>query len=67
MNRILHAVLFEMFVAFLAFLAIAFIWALVRPAWTLPLLQYTRHHAWHALCLFLLGIGIIVLVFSVMR
>lgn len=58
LDHIFLAMFSEMFIAFLALLAVAFIWALLRPAWTVRLLHYARDHVWHALLFFLAGFGV---------
>jgi nitrate reductase gamma subunit len=66
LDRVFLAMFSEMFVAFLAFLAIAFIWALFQPAWTTRVLGFVRHHAWHAMLLFLAGFGVsLIIVYAV--
>ena len=62
MDRVFLAMFSEMFVAFLALLVVAFIWALARPAWTVRLLHYARDHVWHALLFFLAGFGVSLLI-----
>jgi hypothetical protein len=57
-NHVFLVMFSEMFIAFLALLAIAFIWALCRPAWTVRLLRYARKHVWHALLFFLAAFGV---------
>ena len=49
----------EMFIAFLAFLATAFVWALFSDRfWTKRALGFVRHHAWHAMLFFLAGFAV---------
>jgi hypothetical protein len=57
-DSVFLAIFSEMFIAFLALLTLAFIWALFRPARTSCLLFYARNHVWHALLLFLAGFAV---------
>jgi hypothetical protein len=57
-DHVVLAAFTEMFVAFLILLALAFIWAVFRPAWTIRLLRYASSHVWHALLFFLGGFGV---------
>jgi hypothetical protein len=52
------AVFSEMFVAFAILLAVAFIWAVFQPAWTIRFLRYAGNHVWHALLFFSAGFGV---------
>ena len=66
LDRVFLAMFSEMFVAFLAFLVIAFIWALFRPAWTIRVIGFVRDHAWHAMLFFLAGFGVsLIIVYAV--
>jgi hypothetical protein len=58
MDHVFLAIFSEMFIAFLALLAVAFIWALLRPAWTVRVLHNACGHVWHALLFFLAGFGV---------
>jgi hypothetical protein len=58
LDLLFYAMFFELFIAFLLFLLVAFIWALLAPRWTVRALQYVRNHVWHALCFFLIGYAV---------
>ena len=58
MDHVFLAMFSEMFIAFVALLSFAFIWALFRPTWTVRVLFYARDHVWHALLFFLAGFGV---------
>ena len=66
-DQLFHAMFFEMFVAFLLFLALAFLWALFRPCWVGRTLRYIGGHVWHALCLFLLGFFVSLVLINALR
>jgi len=66
-DQLFHAMFFELFVAFLLFLALAFIWALFRPGWVGRTLRYMGSHVWHALCFFLLGFLVSLVLINVLR
>jgi hypothetical protein len=45
----------ELFVAALLILAVAFVWACVRPKWAERTLNYLANHFFHVMCLFIVG------------
>ena len=67
LDQLFHAMFFEMFVAFLLFLALAFIWALFRPGWVWRTLRYIGNHVWHALCFFLFGFLVSLVIVNALR
>ena len=57
-----HVMWSELFIAFLAFLSLAFLWAILKLRWIERCLLWARDHVWSALCLFLGGFLVIVLI-----
>jgi hypothetical protein len=61
-----HAIWVELFVAFLGFLSLAFLWAILRLRWLEECLLWAHGHVWHAVCLFIAGFLVSVLIIYVL-
>jgi len=62
LDHVFLAMFSELFIAFLALLALAFVWSLFRSVWLVRVLYFMRDHVWHALIFFLAGFAVSLLI-----